>query len=156
MIFFTSITASDIRSINVCIMNISFENTENAFAYKTDKELKQSRFLFNTMDYPLFVPIGTRLTPFLMKTGLPVHGIIRNTIFKQFVGGETLAETSEVVSLLRQYGVKVILDYGVEGKQGEENFDKAADVFIDVIKYAASQMRCTLFRTLFHSSTSIS
>lgn len=120
-------------------MNISFENTENAFAYKTDKELKQSRFLFNTMDYPLFVPIGTRLTPFLMKTGLPVHGIIRNTIFKQFVGGETLAETSEVVSLLRQYGVKVILDYGVEGKQGEENFDKAADVFIDVIKYAASQ-----------------
>ncbi|OIQ97483.1 bifunctional protein PutA [mine drainage metagenome] len=120
-------------------MNISFENTENAFAYKTDKELKQSRFLFNTMDYPLFVPIGTRLTPFLMKTGLPVHGIIRNTIFKQFVGGESLSETSEVVSLLRQYGVQVILDYGVEGKQGEENFDKAADVFIDVINYAASQ-----------------
>ena len=120
-------------------MNISFDNTENAFAYKTDKELKQSKFLFNTMDYPLFVPIGTRLTPFLMKTGLPVHGIIRNTIFKQFVGGETLPETSEVVSLLRQFGVQVILDYGVEGKEGEDNFEHAADVFIDVINYAATQ-----------------
>ncbi len=120
-------------------MNISFENTENAFAYKTDKELKQSKFLFNTMDYPLFVPIGTRLTPFLMKTGLPVHGIIRKTIFKQFVGGESLAETSEIVSHLKQYGVQVILDYGVEGKQGEDNFENSADVFIDVIKYAASQ-----------------
>ena len=120
-------------------MNISFDNTENAFAYKTDKELKQSKFLFNTMDYPLFVPIGTRLTPFLMKTGLPVHGIIRNTIFKQFVGGETLPETTEVVSLLRQFGVQVILDYGVEGKEGEDNFEHAADVFIDVINYAATQ-----------------
>ena len=81
---------------DVSMTNISFDNTQNAFAYKTDKELKQSRFLFNTMDYPLFVPIGTRLTPFLMKTGLPVNGIIRNTIFKQFVGGETLAETATV------------------------------------------------------------
>ena len=120
-------------------MNISFDNTENAFAYKTDKELKQSKFLFNTMDYPLFVPIGTRLTPFLMKTGLPVHGIIRNTIFKQFVGGETLPETAEVATKLGEFGVQVILDYGVEGKEGEENFDHATDVFIDVVNYAATQ-----------------
>ncbi|MFW1461777.1 hypothetical protein ACEWA6_24565, partial [Vibrio parahaemolyticus] len=75
-------------------MNISFDNTENAFAYKSDKELKSAQFLFSTMGYPWFVQIGTRLTPFVMKTGLPVHGIIRKTIFKQFVGGETLAETA--------------------------------------------------------------
>lgn len=121
------------------IMNISFDNTENAFAYKSDKELKQSRFLFNTMNYPLFVPIGTRITPFLMKTGLPVNGIIRNTIFKQFVGGETLAETATVANTLGKYGVDVILDYGVEGKEGEENFEHATEEFIRVIKYAASQ-----------------
>jgi len=120
-------------------MNISFDNTENAFAYKSDKELKQSRFLFNTMDYPFFVPIGTRLTPFLMKTGLPVHGIIRNTIFKQFVGGETLKETAAVGAVLGKYGVQVILDYGVEGKEGEDNFNHAADEFIKVINYAATQ-----------------
>ena len=108
MLFFKSGTASDIRITNENAMKISFDNTQTAFAYKSDKELKQSRFLFNTMDYPLFVPIGTRLTPFLMKTGLPVHGIIRNTIFKQFVGGETLQETSEVVSKLGRYGVQVM------------------------------------------------
>ncbi|KAI9449134.1 L-proline dehydrogenase [Russula earlei] len=119
--------------------NISFDNTENAFAYKSDKELKQSRFLFSTMDYPLFVPIGTRLTPFLMKTGLPVHGMIRNTIFKQFVGGETLTETAAVGTTLGKYGVQVILDYGVEGKEGEENFEHATEEFIRVIKYAGTQ-----------------
>jgi proline dehydrogenase len=66
-------------------MNISFENTENAFAYKSDKELKSARFLFNTMGYSWFVQLGTKLTPFIMKTGLPlVNSLIRKTIFKQF------------------------------------------------------------------------
>ncbi|MBR2647376.1 MAG: proline dehydrogenase family protein [Sediminibacterium sp.] len=120
-------------------MNISFDNTENAFAYKSDKELKSAKFLFSTMGYPWFVQIGTRLTPFVMKTGLPVHGIIRKTIFKQFVGGETLSETAQVGEVLGKYGIKVILDYGVEGKEGEDNFDQATDEFIRVIEYAATQ-----------------
>jgi proline dehydrogenase len=120
-------------------MNISFDNTENAFAYKSDKELKGARFLFKTMEYPWFVQVGTRLTPFIMKTGLPVHGIIRKTIFKQFVGGETLEETAAVGEVLGKYGVQVILDYGVEGKEGEDNYDRATDEFIRVINYASSQ-----------------
>lgn len=120
-------------------MNISFDNTENAFAYKTDKELKSAKFLFSTMGYPWFVQLGTRLTPFIMKTGLPVHGIIRKTIFKQFVGGETLEETANVGETLGKYGVQVILDYGVEGKEGEDSFDHATEEFIRVINYASTQ-----------------
>jgi len=120
-------------------MNISFENTETAFAYKADKELKGARFLFQTMGFPLFVQLGTRLTPFFMRTGLPIDGLIRKTIFKQFVGGETLTETAGVVGTLGKYDVQVILDYGVEGKEGEENFDKATEEFIRVINYAATQ-----------------
>jgi proline dehydrogenase len=120
-------------------MNISFDNTENAFAYKTDNELKGARFLFRTMEFSWFVQIGTRLTPFIMKTGLPVHGIIRKTIFKQFVGGETLEETADVGAVLGKYGVQVILDYGVEGKQGEDSYDHATEEFIRVINYAATQ-----------------
>jgi len=120
-------------------MNISFDNTENAFAYKSSKELKSAKFLFSTMGYPWFVQLGTRLTPFIMKTGLPVHGIIRKTIFKQFVGGETLAETAGVGAVLGKYGVQVILDYGVEGKEGEDSFDHATEEFIRVINYAATQ-----------------
>lgn len=120
-------------------MDLSFDNTETAFAYKSDKELKSGRWLLKTMHYPLFVAVGTRITPFLMKTGLPVHGIIRKTIFKQFVGGETLEDTKPVCDMLSKYGVQVILDYGVEGKESEENFDNATEEFIKVINYAASQ-----------------
>jgi proline dehydrogenase len=120
-------------------MNISFENTQNAFAYKSTKALKRAKLLFGFMGYPTLVQMGTRLVPTLLKAGLPIKGIIRNTIFKQFVGGETLVETIPVAQMLAEHGVDVILDYGVEGKEGEESFDHATQVFIDVINHAATQ-----------------
>lgn len=120
-------------------MNISFDNSENAFAYKSDKELKRARFLFTTMGYQLVVDAGVRLTPLILKMRFPVKTLIRNTIFKQFVGGETLEETKTVGDVLGKFGVQVILDYGVEGKEGEESFDQATDEFIKVIEYAATQ-----------------
>jgi proline dehydrogenase len=118
---------------------ISFDNTENAFAYKTDEELKRARFLFKSMSYQWLVKLGTRITPWAIRTGLPINGIIRKTIFKQFVGGETLQETATVAKKLGEYGVQVILDYGVEGGHSEEAFDHATDEFIRVINYAATQ-----------------
>lgn len=120
-------------------MNISFEDTANAFAYKNDKELKRAQFLFSSMGKEWLVRPGLWLTPLALKIGLPVKGIIRKTIFKQFVGGQSLQETSAVAEKLGHYDVKVILDYGVEGKEGEENFDYAANEFIKVIQYAATQ-----------------
>ncbi len=118
---------------------ISFDNTEFAFEYKTDKQLKKARFLFSLMSNPWLVKVAVRLTPWVIKIGLPVKGIIRKTIFSQFVGGETLEETAAVAKKLGEYNVKVILDYGVEGKEGEENFEHACEEFIRVINYAATQ-----------------
>lgn len=119
---------------------ISFDNTETAFAYKSDKELKKAHFLFSFMGRPLLVKLGIRLTPIAIKWNLPfVKSIIRNTIFKQFVGGETLEQNAVVADKLEKFGVQVILDYGVEGKEGEENFDHACEEFIRVINYASSQ-----------------
>lgn len=121
-------------------VSISFDNTENAFAYKSDKALKKAKFLFLSMGYAWLVKIGTRLTPWAIKAGLPIKGIIRNTIFDQFVGGETLEETAPVAKKLGEYHVSVILDYGVEGgDDGEDAFDHSMEEFIRVINYAATQ-----------------
>src|SRR5688572_12905929 len=101
-------------------MELSFDNTQNAFAYKSDKDLKRARTLFNTMGYQWLVGIGTRVTPLMVRGKLPIiDTLIRNTIFKQFVGGETLEETKPVAQKLAEFNVQVILDYGVEGKEGE-------------------------------------
>ena len=119
---------------------ISFDNTEFAFEYKSNEQLKKARFLFSMMGKPWLVSMGTRLAPWSIKAGVPVKGIIRNTIFAQFVGGETLDETAIVAKRLAEYNVQVILDYGVEGgDDGEKGFDDSTDEFIRVINYAATQ-----------------
>ena len=119
---------------------INFDNTEHAFAYKSNKELKQARFLFSLMGRSWLVKMGTVLAPPAVKWNLPfVKSLVRGTIFRQFVGGETLEQNAEVADRLEKYDVKVILDYGVEGKEGEENFDHACEEFIRVINYSSTQ-----------------
>lgn len=118
---------------------ISFDNTATAFAYKSNKALKAANLLFSVMGKPWLVKMGAKLTPWTIRNGLPVKGLIRQTIFKQFVGGETLEETIPVAETLGKYGVQVILDYGVEGAQGEGAYDHARDEFIRVIQFAATQ-----------------
>jgi proline dehydrogenase len=121
-------------------MNLSFDNTQNAFEYKSDKDLKRAKTLFTTMGYQWLVGIGTRVTPLVVRGKLPIiDTLIRNTIFKQFVGGETLEETKPPAATLAKFNVQVILDYGVEGKEGEANFDHACEQFIKNIHYAATQ-----------------
>lgn len=120
---------------------ISFDNTEYAFAYKSDKELKKADFIFRMMGSAPVLNLGLKLTPFAIKYQLPfTKSILRNTLFKQFVGGESLEETSAVAEKLGKFNVDVILDYGVEGgNNGEEGYDHATDEFIKVINYAATQ-----------------
>ena len=120
---------------------ISFDNTEYAFAYKKNKELKKAHFLFTSMGTPWLINLGLKLTPLAIKWRLPfTNTIIKNTIFSQFVGGETLQETAAVAGKLNDYNVKVILDYGVEGgEDGETGFDASTKEFIKVIEYAATQ-----------------
>jgi proline dehydrogenase len=120
-------------------MNLSLNNTQNAFAYKSNTDLRKAKWLFTVIQNPWIVSLGTRFTPMLMKSGLPINGIIRNTIFNQFVGGETLEESARVTKMLGAYGVQVILDYGVEAKEGEESFDAVTDQFIAAIEFAATQ-----------------
>jgi proline dehydrogenase len=119
--------------------DISFDDTSIAFAYKSDKELKHSHWLYTLMGKPWLVKIGSQIAPWSIKAGLPVKGLIRKTIFKQFLGGETLEQTIPIAQMLQRYNVQVILDYGVEGMEGEASYDKACNEFIRVINFAATQ-----------------
>jgi proline dehydrogenase len=121
--------------------SISFDNTESAFAYKKNGELKNAHFLFSAMGKPWLVKLGLKFTPLAIKWHLPfTTPVIKKTIFQQFVGGETLAETAPVAKKLGAYHVEVILDYGVEGgDDGEAGFDHSTEEFIRVINYAATQ-----------------
>ncbi len=102
---------------------ISFNNTQIAFEYKSDKELRKAYWLFKLVGSPALVKVGKWLTHFALKTHLPVKGMIKKTIFQQFCGGETISECVPTTLKLSKYGVKSILDYSVEGQTSEKNFE---------------------------------
>jgi proline dehydrogenase len=119
---------------------INFNNTEKAFAYKTDRDLKRARFLFSMMQFAPLVKLGTIITPWAISSGLPVKGVIKNTLFRQFVGGESLEETVGVADMLEKFNVQVILDYGVEGGDGDEDkYEAETNYFVKVIHFAATR-----------------
>lgn len=120
-------------------MSLSFDNTEIAFRYKSNKQLKQANFLFSSMSSSLLTKLGIGVTSAALKMKLPIDGIIKKTIFEQFCGGEDLKEVAKTAAVLAQYNVDVCLDYGVEGKHEESDFDAAVPEFIKAIQYAASQ-----------------
>ncbi len=115
-----------------------FDNTEVAFQYRSDKELKHARFLFSSMSSPMLTSIGIKMTGLALSLHLPVKSIIKSTLFDHFCGGETMEDAAKTAAVISKYGVNTILDYGVEGKESEEDFDKAVPEFIKAIKYASA------------------
>ena len=78
-----------------------FEETEVAFAGRTDAELRRARTLFRTLQRATVVSLGKRLTSIAFALRLPIEPILRRTIFPQFVGGESIG-VPEVDVLARE------------------------------------------------------
>jgi len=116
-----------------------FNNTEIAFKYRSNRELKHAHFLFSFLGSPALTRIGIKVTLTALSWHLPINGLIKKTLFKQFCGGESMEEAASTAECIGEYNVNTILDYGVEGKEGEAEFDKAVPEFIKAVKYAATQ-----------------
>ncbi|MGV9005032.1 proline dehydrogenase family protein [Flavobacterium sp.] len=113
-----------------------FNNTETAFALKTDTELDRAYFLFKMIANEPLVRIGTAVTNFAIKAHLPVEGLIRATVFDHFCGGTTEDDCLSVVDKLYTKGVSSVLDYSVEGKEEESQFDAALQMTLKTIEFA--------------------
>lgn len=118
---------------------IDFSNTQIAFSNKSDRELIRTLRLFQMMNNPSLVNLGTKLGLTALKLHLPLaQTLIKHTIFKQFCGGTSLRDTQYTVNHLRKYKVLAILDYGAEGLSDEEDLDKTRDEFVRAVEFAAS------------------
>ncbi len=101
----------------------SFENTEIAFKSKSRKDLSRAYWLFKVIGNSSLVSFGKSATNFAIKYKLPIKGIIKKTVFKQFCGGETIQECTPTIETLGNFGIGTILDYSVEGKTSDADFD---------------------------------
>ncbi len=112
---------------------LSFENTEIAFQSKSTKQLNKSYWLFKLVSNNTLV----KVSPFLLKIAftlrLPIKGLIKQTIFEQFCGGESIDKCDKRIQSLANYNIGTILDYSVEGKSNEDDFNRVTQETIRTI-----------------------
>ncbi len=116
---------------------VSFDNTEIAFSGKTQKDLNRSYWLFKMVSNPGLVNFGKSMTDFALRTHLPIRGIIKATIFRQFVGGEDIEESKKTIAELGKYQIGTILDYSVEGAETETAFEACTKETLATIALAS-------------------
>ena len=118
---------------------LNFDNTKIAFQHKSNLDLNRAYWLFKLIGSPSFVKIGKALMLVAIKLRLPIGFIVKKTIFKQFCGGETIKDCDTAIQVLGTQGIGTILDYSVEGKTKEDDFDTTTEIIIDTIEKAAAE-----------------
>ena len=114
-----------------------FNDTETAFKLKSNEELNRALYLFEMINRPDLVKIGIFLTKMSLKFRLPVEGLIRSTVFNQFAGGESMEDCLPIIEKMYAKKLHSVLDYSVEGKEEEAEFDAATKMKISIIEFAA-------------------
>ena len=127
---------------------INFEDTKPVFAHKSNWELKKSYYLFSILQHSFFVKIGSLLLKISFFLRIPIKKIIKMTIFNQFCGGENIQDCSKKINELYEFGIGTILDYSVEGKENESDFEKTKEEIIQTILFSSknSKIPFTVFK----------
>ena len=120
---------------------LDLRDTATAFADKSNSDLKEKYRLFSLLNSPFLNSLGGRAAKFALAVGLPVRGLIKSTVFEQFCGGETIAECEPVIESLADAKIGTILDYSVEGKATEADFERTKDEIIRTIDRAKDDPR---------------
>ncbi len=114
-----------------------FNDTKVAFADKSDNQLRKAYWMFKMIEQPQLTKMGTSVLNFTVHNNFPfVNGIVKNTLFEQFCGGETREESMKVVKQLFKRGVGSIFDYSIEGKADEETFDAVCKEIKDIVRFS--------------------
>lgn len=71
-----------------------------------------------------------------LKIKFPIGWAVKPTLYKQFVGGETLQDCEKTISHLKQFNVKSTLDFSAEGEQTPEGIQYTFEETMRSIDFA--------------------
>lgn len=115
---------------------LDFNNLEIAFSSKTRSELRNAYLLFNAIKYPSLVKMAKAGTNIALKICFPLAWAVKPTLYKQFVGGETLEDCAPTIEHLKKYQVYSTLDYSAEGKKDPDGIKAAFEETLRSVDYA--------------------
>lgn len=117
---------------------VDFSNTEIAFSHLSNSELKKTAWLFKLMSHAWLVKYGSGVGLWAVEKGMPfAETVVKNTIFEQFCGGTTLLDCQKNIDRLAAFNTLSILDYGVEAKETETDFNLTMNENIRAIDFAS-------------------
>ena len=128
---------------------VSFDNTEVAFSGKSNTDLSRAYWLFKIIGINFLVRVSPAFLNIALTLRLPVKGLIRATAFRHFCGGESIQDCKRAIERLAEYNIGTILDYSVEGKETEEDFDHSLRETLATIQHAKGDKRIpfSVFKT---------
>ncbi len=117
---------------------LDFNDTKTAFILKSDHQLRKAYWLFRLVANSGLVGMGKWASNFAFTIGLPIKGLVKSTVYDQFVGGETIQECEAIISKLKEQKVHALLDFAVEGKSSEKDFDACKEEILESIHFSAN------------------
>ncbi|MCB0491162.1 MAG: proline dehydrogenase family protein [Cyclobacteriaceae bacterium] len=115
---------------------VKFNDTETAFSYKSDAELRKANFIFTLVNNPVISGLAVRAVRLGLFLHLPIKALIKNTVFDHFCGGENIEQCRPIIKNISDHNVRAILDYSVEGEKTEEGFDKTTSEILQTFEEA--------------------
>jgi len=117
---------------------LSFDNTKVAFQHRKDNNLKRAYWLFKLVGNPSLVQFGKKATDIALKIHLPLKPFVK-PVFDHFCGGETIEKCDETIKELGNFNVGTILDYSVEGKESEKDFERTLNETLNSVEKASKE-----------------
>jgi proline dehydrogenase len=116
---------------------IAFDDTAIAFAARSTVELRRMYGLFAMMNSNFVVKTGGSVVNSALHWGIPgAKWMVKQTVFRQFCGGETIQECRPVIEELAKFNIGTILDYSVEGEGNEAAYDATAREILATVAMA--------------------
>ena len=115
---------------------VDFNNLEVAFSSKSESELKNAYLLYNSIKHPGLVKFLKVASNIALAIHFPMAWAVKPTLYKQFVGGETLEDSAKTIDHLMKFNVQSTLDFSAEGAQTPEGIKATFDETMRSIDYA--------------------
>lgn len=115
---------------------LDFNNTQRAYAYKSNRDLRMAYALFSAMNSNFLMKSVKSASDVAVRLGIPLNWVLKPTLYRQFVGGETIDECKEVVKRLYNSGIESILDYSAESSSELSDIEEAYDEILKTIENA--------------------
>jgi proline dehydrogenase len=103
---------------------IDLNNIEVAYKTKSNKELRNAELLFTLIKSPVMVRTLGFLSNVALTIKFPISWLVKPTLYKHFVGGETIEECFPVMNKMIAENVKTVLDFSVEAAETETEIEK--------------------------------